>query len=275
MYFWDGGWIGVGTGLGIVPPHAHHALQVTLGLSGRIAFREPDGEWIECDGAVIQANATHSFDPRNALCALLFVDPECRDGRWLRNSLRAPIHPVPAERFAAHRQPLLEFRDRRPSADEAARLLVAIVRSLCDGPPPLHRTDERIQRSLAWLRGLDARAVSLEQAAREVFLSPSRYAHLFTTEVGLPFRRYLLWRKLNRSMQAFGRGATLTDAAFEAGFADSAHLTRTFHQMFGISPTMMMGTAEFYEIPAPFELDWPDARGGAAAADEQPDSGRW
>ena len=86
-----------------------------------------------------------------------------------------------------------------------------------------------------------------------MFLSPSRYAHLFTTEVGLPFRRYLLWRKLNRSMQAFGRGATLTDAAFEAGFADSAHLTRTFHQMFGIPPSVMM-RGEFFEIPSPFAL---------------------
>lgn len=79
-------------------------------------------------------------------------------------------------------------------------------------------------------------------------------AHLFREEVGLPFRRYVLWRKLSRAMLLIGRGSSLTEAAYASGFADSAHLTRTFRQMFGIPPTVMMGGGEFYEIPAPFEL---------------------
>ncbi|HSW08021.1 AraC family transcriptional regulator [Aquabacterium sp.] len=32
-------------------------------------------------------------------------------------------------------------------------------------------------------------------------------------------------------------GASWTDAAHEAGFADSSHLTRTHKRMFGIGPT--------------------------------------
>jgi AraC-like DNA-binding protein len=55
-------------------------------------------------------------------------------------------------------------------------------------------------------------------------------------------------------MEEFGRGANLTNAAHAAGFSDSAHLTRTWRQMFGVSPTAMIGNARFYEIPAPFEL---------------------
>lgn len=256
-YLWDGGWVAVGRGREVVPPHAHHALQVSLALDGRIAFREPDAEWIECDGAIIRPNVAHSFDPRGMRVLMFFLDPECREGRWLRNSLRAPIHTVPAERFERFRQPLLEFPERRPSAEETARLLNDLAHALCEGPPPLRRMDERIGRVLAWIRARDVRSVALEEAAREVFLSPSRFAHLFTAEVGLPFRRYLLWRKLTRAMRAFGRGGTLTDAAYEAGFSDSAHLTRTFYQMFGIPPTVMLGRAEFYEIPAPFELALP------------------
>jgi AraC family transcriptional regulator len=274
VYFWDGGWLGIGTGRGVVAPHSHHAIQVTLGLSDRVRFREPEGEWVECDGAAILPNAPHSFDGSDVLLVMLFMDPECREGRWLRHSMRGPIHTIAAERFEAFRQPLLEFPDRRPAAGETARLLTALAHSLCDGPPPLRRIDERIARVLGWLRGLDASAVSLEQAAREVFLSPSRFAHLFTAEVGLPFRRYLLWRKLNRAIRGFAHGASLTDAAYEAGFSDSAHLTRTFYQMFGIPPTIMMGGGEFYEIPAPFEIELP-VPPGSNRAEEQPDSGRW
>jgi AraC-like DNA-binding protein len=34
-------------------------------------------------------------------------------------------------------------------------------------------------------------------------------------------------------------GGSWTDAAHEAGFADSAHLNRTFRRMLGLSPTAL------------------------------------
>jgi len=44
-----------------------------------------------------------------------------------------------------------------------------------------------------------------------------------------------LWLRLMRAVERFAAGASLTDAAHEAGFADSAHLSRTFRRMFGIA----------------------------------------
>ena len=35
------------------------------------------------------------------------------------------------------------------------------------------------------------------------------------------------------------RGANLTEAAHLAGFADSAHLSRTFRAMFGVAPSLL------------------------------------
>jgi AraC-like DNA-binding protein len=96
--------------------------------------------------------------------------------------------------------------------------------------------------------------VSLESAAESACLSPSRFAHLFTQQVGLPFRRYMLWRKVTRAMFAVGREGTIAAAAHAADFADAAHLTRTFYQMFGIPPSLLM-RGEFFEIDPPFELE--------------------
>jgi AraC family transcriptional regulator len=260
VYFWDGGWIGAGVSVGMVPQHSHHAVQIALGLDGPIRLRHEEGEWMESGGGIVVPNAPHSFDGTGSHIAMIFVDPESREGRWLAHSCRTPVQMVPAERYASHLPALLDFGSRRPSAEEASTLLGAIVHSLCEGPPPLRKMDERIAKALAFMRDRDARGLTLDAVAKEVFLSSGRFAHLFTEEVGLPFRRYLLWRKVNRAIDAFGRGENLSNAAHTAGFADSAHLTRTFHQMFGIPPTVMMGTATFYEIPAPFEIMRPDVQ---------------
>lgn len=255
-YFWDGGFLGIGrpTARAMVPPHSHHSFQVTISLEESVALSEGDERWTEVGGAVIMADQTHAFDPREQLVAMIFVDPETREGIWLRRSLRETINAVERERLAPAVAALRAFWDRPLDAPETAEMVNGIVRGLCDGPPPIRKLDDRIARALAIVRQMEAPKIRLEEVADAVFLSPSRFQHLFSEEVGLPFRRYVLWRKLARSLVEVGRGSTLSAAAHASGFSDSAHLTRTFYQMFGIPPTAMLGGGEFWEIPAPFEV---------------------
>ena len=98
----------------------------------------------------------------------------------------------------------------------------------------------------------------LESAAQMAFLSPSRFAHLFRHQVGLPFSRYMLWRKLTRAMVAIGSERTIAAAAHAADFADAAHLTRTFYQMVGLAPSALM-RGEFAAIASPFNVSGEDA----------------
>lgn len=258
-YLWDGGWIGIGRGEGIVPPHSHHAIQISLPLDGIVRLREPEAEWQEYRGAIVMPDAPHSFDPDGSVVVMLFVDPESAEGRWLRNTLSKPITAIPAARLEHCLPGLRIFWNEVLDAAATAELVRSVVHNLCVGPPPVRHLDERIVRALEAIRGSDASRIPIEEIAKKVFLSPSRFAHLFSEEVGLPFRRYVLWRKLNRAMLMIGRGNTLSAAAHAGGFADSAHLTRTFYQMFGIPPSLMLGGGEFYLIPAPFEV-------GSAAA---------
>jgi AraC-like DNA-binding protein len=88
------------------------------------------------------------------------------------------------------------------------------------------------------LRSLDGR-ITLAALARAVHLSPSRMAHRFREATGVPVRRYVLWCRLRAAADAAMRGASLTDAAHFAGFADSAHLSRTFRAMLGIAPSLL------------------------------------
>jgi len=85
---------------------------------------------------------------------------------------------------------------------------------------------------------LDGR-ITLAGLAAAAHRSPSRLAHRFRAATGVPLRRYVLWCRLRAAAQAAMRGSSLTEAAHEAGFADSAHLSRTFRATFGIAPSFL------------------------------------
>lgn len=263
-YVWDGGFLALGRARGVVPPHAHHAIQIVLALEGTITICGDDQRWLTGRGVIVGPDVGHSYDARDALAAMMFVDPESAEGAWLRSSLRAGITLVPDPRVAACATELRRFHERPLDAMEVGALIRHCVQALSADAPPARRLDPRVTAVLGRIRRSEDLRVSLESAAAAACLSPSRFAHLFKQQLGLPFRRYLLWRKLTRAMLVIGREGTATTAAHAADFADAAHLTRTFGQMFGIPPSMML-RGEFFEIPSPFDLP-DDARASTGTA---------
>jgi AraC-like DNA-binding protein len=91
---------------------------------------------------------------------------------------------------------------------------------------------------------LDGRSTSLACLARAAQLSPSRLMHVFTESVGIPLRRYLGWIRVRRAAAALGCGVTATEAAYLAGFADSAHLARTVRGLLGVTPRQLIALPE-------------------------------
>jgi AraC-like DNA-binding protein len=251
-YLWDGGFLALGRSEGIVPPHEHHAIQIVLTVEGTVRIRGAHGDWRDARGVIVRPDVVHSYDGNGAVGAMLFVDPESTEGAWLRASLRDDITVVPERRIATCAAELGRFVEHPLESLEISELVRHCVQALCAGAPPNRRLDERVTRVLAAIRHSDELRMSIEDAAAMAFLSPSRFAHLFKQQVGLPFRRYMLWRKLTRAILVIGRERTIATAAHEADFADAAHLTRTFYQMFGIPPSVMM-RGEFFEIPSPFQ----------------------
>ena len=235
---WDGGSIWIGRATAANDFHSHHAVQVALALEGSFRFQGPDGAWLDCAGAVIASHHSHAFDGRNApLLAHLFVEPQSLPGRVLLQRFPA------AHGICLLNGTLLEtvahslsacYRASREPADLIATAREAI-RTLTDGVEAPQPADRRILLALDYLRDNLGGPVSLHGVAGVVHLSPSRFRHLFVREMGLAFRHYVLWLRLNRAVEAFAAGESLTTAAYRAGFADSAHLSRTFRRMYGMA----------------------------------------
>ncbi len=121
--------------------------------------------------------------------------------------------------------------------------LIARVQPLLPEPidPPM---DERVRKALE-IMGQDLSGrMTLEDVAARVYLSPTRLIHLFKRETGLTFRRYRLWVRVMVGVNVLGQDepmpVTLTRLALAVGFADLAHLSRTFRQNFGIRPTSVL-----------------------------------
>lgn len=236
-----------------MPSHAHHAIQIVIALDGCVAIRGKDDGWRESRGIVVRPDAEHSFDCNGALGVMVFVDPESSDGAWLSASLRQDITTVPDTRLDAMVPELRAFAEQPEETQDIAALVRGCVHGLRPGLAPARRFDSRVTTVLDAIRGSDDLRMSLDQAADLACLSPTRFAHLFRDQVGLPFSRYMLWRKLTRAMVAVASERTIAAAAHAADFADAAHLTRTFYQMVGMAPSALM-RGDFIEIASPFNM---------------------
>jgi AraC-like DNA-binding protein len=103
---------------------------------------------------------------------------------------------------------------------------------------PRHSVDRRVLRAL---EVIEAEACEVATAASRVGLSSSRLTHRVTEALGSPPRTWGAWFKLQRAIaRTVLFGDTLTDAAHHAGFADSAHLTRTCKHLMGVRPAKML-----------------------------------
>jgi AraC-like DNA-binding protein len=237
---WQGGCLFIGRNNPLVPTHAHYAIQIAFGREWGIAFRTSDREeWIEYGGAIIPSRQPHSMDPtRMTANAVMFVEPETREGRVIdERYLAGGIAPMP-EQAVREAQALFatwEAGDRDALVEGCIRL----IRSLTGDVQPKTASDERILRAAAYINANLDRKLSLEDVAAHVFLSPSRFRHLFMEETGMALRPYILWRRFLRVWELIMQGASVSDAAHGAGFADAAHLTRTSRRMFGFPPSVM------------------------------------
>lgn len=107
-----------------------------------------------------------------------------------------------------------------------------------DLPPVDLVEDERIARAIAFITDHYAEAPSLSDVARAVSTSPFHFHRLFSREVGLSPKHYLLRMQLQMAKWMLRASRTpIGDIAALTGFASHGHFTATFHRLVGVSPT--------------------------------------
>ena len=240
IYFWQGGSLWIGQGHGCTQWHAHHAHQLTVAPEGAFRFRIGQaGAWDSFDGAIVPSHCPHQFEVDAIQIAHLFIEPESRAGRALteRFGVTEIAQLPPADSRAVARALFGRFGSA-PQRDSMIEAAMTAVAQLCGTTTePDKALDRRLTLALGYIRAHIRHPIAMGEVAAAVALSESRFRHLFVARTGCSFRAYLLWLRINLAIEAVMAGRTWTDAAHDAGFADSAHLTRTHKRMFGIEPS--------------------------------------
>ena len=199
---WSGRlWLGHDYGLiigelGRTAPHAHYAHQLMFSCGAPITV-SLQGQVITAQRLFIPSRQTHAILDSEGEVSVLYAEPAVFDIA-----------------------PLLQ-----------QELSLEAVRQL----PRRRLDDPRLERALAALDEQLTGKVSAQALAQAAHLSLSQLERLFSHQLGLPVRRLVLWRRLRIALHLALAGGTLTDAAHGAGFADSAHFSRTMKQLFGVT----------------------------------------
>jgi AraC-like DNA-binding protein len=221
--------------------HRHHAAQICWGFGDRLRSRvESQEQWQEWDGFIVQPNRPHAFDTTGAAVAILFVDPEGFEYAAIRTrpGMDVDVTPFePPQQAAIGLASLATDGGTIDEADAICRAWLALDRVV----PRTCNRDARLVRALQILQDRADQPVRLQSLANALHVSSSWLSHRFVEETGVPLRRYVVWLRLRRAVEAVLQGACWTEAAHAVGFSDSAHLSRSFRDNFGIAPSSLFG----------------------------------
>jgi AraC-like DNA-binding protein len=223
--------------------HSHHAIQLAVSFDGPFELTLDDRR-VLARAALVPSRLPHAFETSERRIFYALVEPLGSRGTGLAQRARellgrdlADLIPIATEP-APEPHALVSYADR----------LICSLRAPClMGPLSPH-----VISALAYLdAGLQGRP-RLDDAARAACISPSRLTHLFSQQVGIPFRRFVLWLRLRRAAEHAWAGSSLTEAAIAAGFSDLPHLTRVCRSTFGVTPAAIL---QMRLVPEPH--GWP------------------
>ncbi len=227
--------------------HRHGALQLTLGIENPLrlgAEAEPGPSDVTGRAILVAANQYHWFESEGWVAAM-WLEPESRVGRLFAKTFlsKDSIVALPLEPLAEVWPQLAKMTTTITPASDALKVrhaLESVWFGEAPKSPPLHPA---LRRAIRHIRELAVTRVSAAELAEVGGVSESHLLHLFSEQLGIPLRRFVLWWRMRRAVAVIVGGGTATKAAHDAGFHDSSHLTRTFKELLAVSPSELAKAA--------------------------------
>jgi AraC family transcriptional regulator len=214
--------------------HAHPALELIIAQSGTFQLRSPGMCLTALKMGLVAPNQAHALDATGCTFEIIMVEPGWDALACVLTFLGHPLR----------RQGIWAIDPATQGAD-VARLL----RECAGGVTTADGLDARVQAAMAFVAAhFDAPQLTLGRVAEAVHLSPSRISHLFKAGTGITVQDYIVWTRMKHAVHLLLKEeSNLTQAAHAAGFHDSAHFSKHFKSIFGLSPSMVYNNSRIVQ----------------------------
>jgi AraC-like DNA-binding protein len=252
LVLWPAHAISVGMGQSLTL-HCHYATQISISLGAPLRVRTRASEpFSEQQSFIVGPNIPHQVETIGVPCFVLWSEARALAdlARRLRTTSASELPALPENLLNVLVPVLLASRGQVADEGAGSAILSHVLTTLI-GPTWDHGPDDpRIAtaRSLVTPQFLVEQSQPIPYLATHVHLSPSRFRHLFRNEMGMSVQSYLRWQRLIAALRTSACGASLTEAAHAAGFADSAHLTRVFRATFGLPPSQIFKNSHAVQV---------------------------
>lgn len=232
MYVWKSNMLFIGKSIDI-SAHKHHNVQISIGLDNSFKLLA-NNAWKEYSAVIIDKDQLHQFDGGDDWQLYILMDAETEQCRHLRRELLA--HNKICE-FSINRKEIINWLFKLINGENyftVKETFDKILSCILPIENKLKPIEPRIENVINNIHQMSEKDISVRSLSSLVYLSESRLIHLFKEQVGIPIRSYILWLRIIKAVKHIMNGTTFTDAAYQTGFTDSAHLCHVFRQMFGL-----------------------------------------
>lgn len=249
MFIWNG--VVVYSGFSSdTGPHKHHALQITFSLDKSFSMKVSHQDYIQYEAIIVASNKSHVFESQNGNYLFIYLDPNTIEAKCITQYVLRDKESLGIDKSDFY-DSLKWFYQSINSTKPCEQIrfdLNILLQKLFGCKPLIDPGEPRIEQVKSIINKNLSEICSIKEMADHVNLSESRLIHLFKEHMGLPIRKFILWNRIKQAIEELSKGGNLTQIAYSTGFSDSAHFSKTFSSMFGISPSEIFKKKNGIEI---------------------------
>ena len=244
--YWDVDRISILTDSMDASSHSHAMMQFFLCAEDKLNIKIGKNK-VDAECILVNKNVSHSFKADKKICLTVIIEPVSDFGMALDELLKGRDYLIiDRSGLGTLKEKVILMKDE---SDKVVYPGLKDAMYGCFDLVPANKVlDERIAEFLDMLDHCDCEDHSIDEYAGKLCLSSSRFSHLFSEQVGIPIKKYLILHQLEKAFEAILQGESITTASVNAGFDSPSHFAATVKKLMGLPARRSVKDSVFLKV---------------------------